>query len=55
MADEIGVELMQLYSLMRVTTDPKQKDAIKARIDATIEEARGHFSPEIIGTPHQHR
>jgi hypothetical protein len=46
---DIGVRLMQLYQALRSARDPKEMDAIKAKIDALVAEAHAHFQSQPTG------
>jgi hypothetical protein len=50
--DDAGIELMQLYKALRSTPDPKLQSAIKARIDALVEQAKEQFKPTVVGRAH---
>src|SRR5947209_8344994 len=40
---ELGMRLMQLYQALRGSRDPKERDAIKAQIDALVAQAHAEI------------
>jgi hypothetical protein len=52
MEDRTGLELMRLYRELRTASDPKQRDLIKARIDAIVAQAHAQFQPGPVGRGH---
>ena len=45
---DVGKRLMQLYQALRSARDTKEMDAIKAKIDALVAEARAHFDSQSV-------
>ena len=50
--DDCGLELMRLYRRLRDEPDPWKRDALKARIDAIVADARRSVAPPPIGSVH---
>ena len=49
MSNDSGLELMRLYRELRNASDPKHADAVRARIDAIVANARAASTPTIVG------